>query len=82
MSTGPVESKVKAAAFGAALAGLGVWVLETYAFKGSVPIPVQAVIDIAIPAIVAFAAGFVAKHTFRNDPDAVASAEAPPAPML
>lgn len=74
MSTGPVETKVKAAAFGAALAGVCVWALETYAFHGTVPLPIQALIDIAIPAIAAFGLGFSAKHTARTDPDATVEA--------
>lgn len=80
MSTGPVESKVKAGAFGAAVAGVVVWVLETYTFSGAVPLPVQAVIDIGVPAIFGFLFAYAAKHTFRNDADAVNSAEGPPAP--
>lgn len=78
MSTGPVESKVKAATTGAAIAGVVVWVLESYVFHSTVPAPIQALLDIAIPGVVAFAAGYVARHTFRNDPDAVTSGEAPP----
>lgn len=70
MSTGPVESKVKAATFGAALAGVLVWVLETYLFHASVPMPLQALIDIAIPAGAVFAAGYTTRHTPRADPDA------------
>ena len=80
MTTGPVEAKVKSAAFGAALAGVVVWALETYVFRNTVPVPIQALIDIAVPALAAFALGFQAKHTFRNDPDAVNRAEAPPMP--
>lgn len=70
MSTGPVEGKVKAAAFGAACAGVLIWALETYAFRKTVPLPVRALIDIAIPAALTFLAGWAAKHTFRTDPDA------------
>lgn len=80
MTTGPVESKVKMGAFGAAVAGVVVWTLETYVFRGAVPLPIQALIDIAVPAVAAFAFGYAAKHTFRNDPDAVNGAEAPPVP--
>ncbi len=78
MSTGPIESKVKAASLGAAAAGVIVWALETYMFKGAVPVPIQAFIDLALPALAAFAAGYAAKHTFRRDPDAVNSGEPPP----
>lgn len=80
MSTGPVEAKVKMATFGAATAGLIVWVAETYWFKGAVPVPVQAFIDLAVPAALAFVFGYAAKHTFRRDPDAVNAQEHPPTP--
>lgn len=73
MTTGPIEAKVKNAAVGAALAGVVVWALETYVFRGNVPVPIQALIDIAVPAVAAFAFGYAAKHTFRNDPDALTS---------
>lgn len=70
MSTGPVESKVKAASLGAAVAGVILWVLETYVFHGIVPAPLQAIIDIAVPAVTAFILGYAARHTPRTDPDA------------
>lgn len=70
MSTGPVESKVKGATLGAAAAGLCVWLLENYLFKGVVPVPVQAFIDVAIPAGLALLLGWSAPHTWRHDPDA------------
>jgi hypothetical protein len=74
--SGPVESKVKAATFGAAVAGVGVWALETYVFHGSVPLPIQALIDIAVPGVCAFVLGWAAKHTPRTDPGATV----PPGP--
>jgi hypothetical protein len=55
-----------------------VWALETYVFKGTVPIPIQALIDIAIPAIAAFGVGYAVHHTWRNDPDARQGAGNPP----
>ena len=70
MSTGPIETKVTSATFGAAIAGVAVWALQTYVFESDVPLPVQALIGIAVPAVAAFVAGYSAKHTTRNDPDA------------
>lgn len=78
MSTGPVESKVKAASGAAVVGGLIVWALEQYVFGGDVPDPVEAVIYLAVPAITAFLGGFMARHTFRNDPDAVNAQAGPP----
>lgn len=79
MSTGPVEAKVKWGGAGAAVGGVVVWVLETYVFHGVVPVPVQAFVDLAVPALLALVGGYVARHTFRNDPDAVNAQERPPA---
>jgi hypothetical protein len=78
MSTGPVEAKVKWGGAGAAVGGLVVWALETYVFHGSVPVPVQAFIDLAVPAGLAWVLGYAAKHTFRDDPDARNAQERPP----
>jgi hypothetical protein len=78
MSSGPVEAKVTYATVGAAIAGVLIWALETYLFRGVVPLPVQALIDIAVPALSAFGFGYAARHTFRNDPDARKGQETPP----
>lgn len=78
MSSGPVEAKVKRGGAGAALGGLIVWGLETYAFHDTVPVPVQACIDLAVPAALAWVLAYFAKHTFRDDPDARNAQERPP----
>lgn len=78
MSTGPVETKVKSAAGWAAVTGFAVWVLETYVFHATVPAPVQALIDVAVPGLGALLGGYLAKHTYRNDPDARAANGLPP----
>lgn len=70
MSTGPVEAKVKNATGWAAVTGFIIWVLETYAFPGLVPVPVQGFVDVLIPAVGAFVGGYLASHTPRDDPDA------------
>lgn len=70
-STGPVEVKVSAATVAAAVSGFAVWVAQTYWFHGAVPLPVVAAVQVVVPAVCAFAAGWFAKHTPRADPDAV-----------
>ena len=64
---GPIETKVTAATMAAAVAGLVLWVLETYVFDGSVPEAVGAVVALAVPAVLTFLAGYQAKHTPRRD---------------
>lgn len=77
--SGPLELKVSAASVGAVLSGLVVWALQTYAFRGDVPLPVDAAVQVLIPAAVALGAGWLAKHTPRPDlqvdPVDVAAAE-------
>jgi hypothetical protein len=64
---GPIETKVTAATIGAAVSGLGLWALQTYVFKGELPLPVTAAVQTIVPAIVAFIAGWLAQHTPRPD---------------
>ena len=78
MSTGPVEQKVKAAtggsALGVALAGLILWLLDDYAFKTSaVPDALVVAVWTVVPIGLTFVGGFLARHTPRHDPDAVAA---------
>jgi predicted membrane protein len=73
---GPIEAKVTAAtggsAIGVALAGLVMWLLDTYAFTtSSVPDAITAVVWAVIPVGLTFLGGFSAKHTFRNDAQAM-----------
>ncbi len=72
------ETKVTAATLAAALSGLILWGLGTYALRGAVPAPVALVVALAVPAGVTFAAGYLAKHTHR--PDLPPPSETPPAP--
>jgi len=65
--SGVVETKVTAATIAAALTGVGLWVLQTYAFHGDVPLPVLAAVQTIVPAVVTFAAGYLAPHTPRPD---------------
>ena len=46
------------------------WLLQAYWFRGEVPFPVAAAVQVLVPAAVTFAAGFYARHTYRADPDA------------
>ena len=78
MSSGPVETKVKAGAGAAVVGGLIVWTLKEYVFGGEVPEPVVAFIFLAVPAVASFFGGYVARHTFRHDPDAINTQERPP----
>lgn len=69
-ATWPVEPKVKAAAagapVGATVAALVLWLLDEYVFRaGPVPGPVAAVVALALPALVALAAGYLAPHMPR-----------------
>lgn len=62
-----VETKVQAASLSAAAAGVALWVLQTYVFKGSMPQGVESLVYLAVPGIVAGVAGYVAPHTHRPD---------------
>lgn len=62
-----VETKVTAASITAALVGLALWALNTYAFPSGTPVEVEAVITVAVTYLSTFAAGYLAKHTPRPD---------------
>lgn len=78
-----LEAKVKAAtggsAAGVALAGLILFVLDTYVFTDQ-PIPdaVSFAVVTLLPIGLTFAGGYLARHTPRPDPAAVAERLAPP----
>lgn len=63
----PIEVKVSAATVGAVLSSLGVWALQTYVFRGDLPLPVMAAVQTLVPGVVAFAAGWLSPHTPRPD---------------
>ena len=64
-----VEAKVSAASLAAAASGVVLWCLQTWAFKGSaVPPGLVSLIDVAVPAVLAAAAGYLAPHTPRPAP--------------
>jgi len=60
-----VEAKVQASTAAAAVSGLALWALGTYVFKGGVPDVVVSWVYVAIPAALAFGAGYLARHTAR-----------------
>ena len=64
---GPVESKVQAGSLSAAVAGVGLWLLQTYVFKGGMPQGVESLVYLAVPAVLAGAAGYLVPHTHRPD---------------
>ena len=76
----PVETKVKASTAASALAGLALWALGRYVFKGAVPDVVASWVYAIIPAALTFGAGYLAKHTPRAAV-AAAPAETPGAPI-
>jgi len=85
MSTrAPVETKVTAGSLAAALSGAIIWALQTYAFKGNdVPAGLVSLIYVAIPGVLAFAAGYYTRHTPRPAPAPTAPASVtvtPPPP--
>ena len=78
MKQARIEAKVQASTIAAAAAGVILWVLQTYVFKGNaVPGGLVSLVDAATPALAAAIAGYVAPHTPRTPP---ASAPAAPAP--
>lgn len=69
----PVETKVKAGAVGAplgvAVGGFACWLVDAYlhtpGVEGDLPAPVTLLVMAATAAVVAFASGYIAKHTPR-----------------
>ncbi len=56
----PIEAKVQAAGVAGAAAGVVLWVLQTYAFKGgSVPAGLVSLVDVAVPGVLALAGGYL-----------------------
>ena len=64
-----VETKVKAGTAAAALSGLVLWCLGRYVFKGDVPDVVASWVYAIVPAVITFAAGYLANHTPRPPGD-------------
>lgn len=80
--TAPVEPKVKAGTLAATVAGVADWLLAKYLFPHMADPTAQALILAAVPGVLAFAGGWLAKHQTRAGaaakPAPVAVAPAPP----
>ena len=63
--TAPVETKVKASTAAAAVSGMAIWALGRYVFRGAVPDVVASWIYVIVPGLLAFGAGYLARHTPR-----------------
>ena len=76
----PVEPKVQAAGLAGTAAGLIIWVLQTWAFKGNaVPAGLVSLIYAVVPGALALAAGYFAPHQTRPGDTPVVPPPAPPA---
>ena len=78
--TAPIAPKTQAAGVSAAVAGAALYLLQTYAFKGSVPAGVESLIYAIVPGVVAFAAAYLAPHQVR--PGDTPPAPPAPAPVI
>lgn len=61
------ERKVTTSTVAAAVAGLVIWVLGKYVFKGEVPDAVVLAVNVLMPGALAFLAGYFTRHTPRPD---------------
>ena len=61
----PVEAKVQASTAAAAVSGLALWALGHWVFKGDVPDVVASWVYVLVPGVLAFTAGYLARHTPR-----------------
>jgi hypothetical protein len=64
---GPVEAKVTASTGAAAASGLILWILGAYVFKGGVPDVIVSWVYVLVPGVLAFGAGYLARHAPRPD---------------
>lgn len=61
-----VETKVQAGSLSAGVAGVALWALQTYVFKGgTVPDGLVSLVYLLVPAVVAGVAGYLAPHASR-----------------
>ena len=61
----PVEPKAQAAGLAGTAAGIIIWVLSEYAFKGHVPAGLVSLIYAVLPGVLALAAAYAAPHQTR-----------------
>jgi hypothetical protein len=74
-----IETKVKASSGAAFAAGIADWLLGKYVLHGADP-AVAAEIYAAVPAVLAFAAGWLAPHTSRTPPPGMVKMAGPVSP--
>lgn len=63
MDNGPVEKKVSASTFAAALTTLVLYLLNRQWHLG---VEVEGALQVLVPTVVTFAAGYITPHTFRT----------------
>lgn len=78
----PVEKKVQASTAAAATSGLALFILGRYVFRGDVPDVVTSWVYVAVPSVLTFAAGYLAKHTNRVQAVATVTVTPPPEKTL
>ncbi len=78
MAAAPTEPKVQAASVTAAVSGAVLYLLQHYVFKGDVPDGVASMVYIAVPGVLAYAAGWLAPHQDRPQPQAALTPLGPP----
>ena len=66
MSQYPAEPKVQAASVTAAVSGAVLYLLQRYVFKGAVPDGIASLVYVAVPGVLAYAAGWLAPHQVRQ----------------
>ena len=64
----PLEAKAQAAGVSGAVAGILIWVLQTYVFKGTLNPGVVSLVYAAVPGALALAGAYLAPHTPRTVP--------------
>jgi hypothetical protein len=78
----PVEAKVQAAGIAGGAAGVVLWVLQTYVFKGTaVPAGLVSLVDVAVPGVLALAGAYLAPHTPRALPPVTPPVQPPAGPV-
>jgi hypothetical protein len=75
----PVEAKAQAAGIAGGAAGVVLWVLQTWVFKGTaVPAGLVSLVDVAVPGVLALAGAYLAPHTGRPGDRPVITLAMPP----
>ena len=64
----PIEAKVQAGGLSAVAGGIIVYLLQTYAFKGTIPAGIVSLIYAVVPGLLALAGAYLAPHSPRPGP--------------